>query len=102
MPYSHTVLHTHSHTLTHAYTGCDGCDGCDAGTSWVGCVGEGESRHSNESYVRPAAFERDYGTPIGLCEESSTSPNVFTRKWTKAVATTDCNTGKSSVQLLEQ
>ena len=56
------------------------------GTSWVGCVGQGSARHSNETYVRPAAYDVDYGTPAGLCEECAVTPNVFTRKWTKAVA----------------
>jgi hypothetical protein len=67
------------------------------GTAWVGCVGEGKSRHSNETYVRAAAFDRDYGTPLGLCKE--VSDGVFRREFTKATASHDCNTGKSSVTM---
>ena len=63
----------------------------------MGCVGEGKSRHSNETYVRAAAFDRDYGTPLGLCKE--VSDGVFRREFTKATASHDCNTGKSSVTM---
>ena len=67
------------------------------GTAWVGCVGEGKSRHSNETYVRAAAFDRDYGTPLGLCKE--VSEGVFRREFSKATASHDCNTGKSSIAI---
>ena len=67
------------------------------GTAWVGCVGEGTSRHSNESYVRPPSFERDYGTPVGLCKE--TAAGVFAREWTKATAAFDCNTNRSTLTM---
>ena len=67
------------------------------GTAWVGCVGEGKSRHSNETYVRAAAFDRDYGRPLGLCKE--VSEGVFRREFSKATASHDCNTGKSSITM---
>lgn len=70
------------------------------GTGWVGCVGEGAARHSNETYVRPPWFDYDYGTPTGLCKEST--PGVFTREWTKATAQHDCNTGQSSIAMRHQ
>ena len=70
------------------------------GTSWVGCVGEGESRHSNETYVRAAAFDVDYGVPMdGVCKQSTAQPGVFTREWSKAAVQHDCNSGKSSLRM---
>eukprot|EP01050_Picozoa_sp_SAG11_P025870 SAG11_NODE_5990_length_1416_cov_1.322703_2_plen_209_part_00 len=69
------------------------------GTGWVGCIGEGASRHSNETYVRPAAFERDYGTPLGICGEEGPNSGVFTREYTKAKVSHDCHTGESLIQM---
>ena len=68
-----------------------------AGTAWVGCVGEGASRKSNETYVRPPAFDVDYGTPLGVCKQST--PGVFTREWTKATVEHSCTTGQSSLKM---
>lgn len=68
------------------------------GTGWVGCIGQGAERHSNETYARPAAFDGDYGIPVDLvCQE--TQPGEFTREWTNAVAVHSCNTGKSAVRM---
>ncbi len=69
------------------------------GTSWVGCVGEDQERHSNETYVRPTAYDVDYGVPLGICKEKAGQRGVFVREWSKATAQHDCNTGKSSLQM---
>ena len=62
----------------------------------MGCVGEGASRHSNETYVRAPALDADYGVPIdAVCAE--TTPGVFSRRYTKATAKHDCHTGKSTI-----
>ena len=49
--------------------------------------------------ARPAAFDVDYGVPVGLCFETKPGSGVFARHWTKAVAQHDCNTGKSSIAM---
>jgi len=69
------------------------------GTSWVGCEPDNgvEGGGKNQTYVRPEAFDYDYGTPKGLCAESPGKPGLFTREWTKVTVQHDCNTGKSSI-----
>ena len=54
------------------------------GTGWVGCAPASgpEGSGLNQTYVRPAEVDVDYGSPTGLCKESA--PNVFTREYTKA------------------
>jgi len=51
------------------------------GYGWVGC---------SVPYDFPDALKMDYGVPLGTCKE--TLPAVFTRQWSKATATVDCNT----------
>eukprot|EP01051_Picozoa_sp_SAG22_P023452 SAG22_NODE_6058_length_908_cov_1.138443_1_plen_211_part_00 len=53
---------------------------------WVGC---------SQNYTRPAQLDADYGTPQGLCSE--TSPGVFERSWTKAHVKLDCKGWHGSV-----
>ena len=67
------------------------------GTGWVGCEPDNgvEGGGHIQTYVRPAEFDVDYGTPNGLCTQRS--PGVFERDWTKAKVTHDCNTGKSAI-----
>ena len=40
-------------------------------------------------------FALDVGTPLGLCEEQTSG--VFSRKWTRGVATLDCNVWQASL-----
>jgi hypothetical protein len=54
------------------------------GYGWAGC-------YSPETYTRPAGLDADYGTPLGFCSEESSS-GVFTRNYTKASVSLDCNT----------
>jgi hypothetical protein len=62
------------------------------GHGWSGCTNTqpGTARHFQELYHRPAAVDGDYGRPLELCSE--TAPGVFTRRWSKATITFDCNT----------
>ena len=71
------------------------------GTGWVGCVGQGSDRHSNETYARPAAFDVDYGMPVGgqLCKETAPGSGVFEREYTNAHVQHDCATGKSAITM---
>lgn len=39
----------------------------------------------------------DYGTPLGLCKESKLS--MFTREYTKATTSHDCNSGNSLIMM---
>ena len=61
------------------------------GYGWVGC---------SVPYDFPDALRVDYGTPLGFCEETGAGTGVFTRPWTKATATVDCNTGSATTTML--
>ena len=44
-------------------------------------------------YEYPAALNADYGEPVdAVCQETGPNSQVFTRKWTKATVSMDCNT----------
>jgi hypothetical protein len=58
------------------------------GWGWHGCV---------NAPPPSAQFDYDYGEPLGLCNESA--PGVFTREWTKAMVTMDCNTMQPNITL---
>lgn len=58
------------------------------GYGWVGC---------SQIYTRPKELDADYGTPLGLCKETATG--VFSRGWTKATVSLNCNTWKGSIQM---
>lgn len=61
------------------------------GYGWVGC---------SVPYDFPAALNGDYGEPTGTCVETASGSGVFTRAWTKATSTVDCNTLEGRVELL--
>jgi hypothetical protein len=50
-----------------------------------------------ELYERPPALNTEYGVPLGLCVEEETKSGTFTRKWTKADVSYDCNAGVGRV-----
>ena len=53
------------------------------GNGWTGC---------SHFYEFPAKqFNADYGTPLGLATETGVGSGVFTREWSKATVTMDCN-----------
>ena len=60
------------------------------GFGWSGC---GFEVHF------PEVLARDFGVPTSLCTESSTEPGVFTRQWTKADVTMNCNTYTGTIQM---
>ena len=66
----------HPLVLARAGVGCAPSSGPDGG---------GE----NQTYVRPAAVDVDYGHPVELCKEAE--PGVFRRSWSKADVELDCN-----------
>ena len=48
-------------------------------------------RHAQYEY--PAALNADYGEPVdAVCQETAPNSQIFTRKWTKATVSMDCNT----------
>ena len=60
------------------------------GYGWVGCITD---------YEFPDAWNADYGLPLG--NPTSPAPGVFTREWSKATATFDCNAWKGTVTMKE-
>ena len=85
----------------------------NTGMLWVGGEGcmwipmhsctstDAHFRHCSLSY-HPAQtwdplFALDVGEPLDLCSESKDHPMVFSRTWTKGVASLDCNTYTASL-----
>eukprot|EP00759_Apiculatamorpha_spiralis_P046574 PhF_6_TR42883/c0_g1_i2/m.64969 len=60
------------------------------GHGWLGC-----SKH----YLFPEELNLDYGTPIGLCQETAPNSGVFVRNWTKAAVKMDCNTWTPTITM---
>eukprot|EP01116_Phalansterium_solitarium_P006392 TRINITY_DN1868_c0_g3_i1.p1 TRINITY_DN1868_c0_g3~~TRINITY_DN1868_c0_g3_i1.p1 ORF type:complete len:413 (+),score=136.21 TRINITY_DN1868_c0_g3_i1:257-1495(+) len=60
------------------------------GYAWIGC---------SRTYIRPPALDVDYGTPTGLCAETSSGSGVFVRDWTKATVQMDCNTWTATITM---
>jgi hypothetical protein len=70
------------------------------GTIWNGCgpsFNGSMSDGKNQTYVRPAAFDVDYGVPFGLCSEVVGQAGLFRREWSKAEVEHDCNTGANKI-----
>ena len=47
-------------------------------------------------------FERDYGVPLGRCEETSDGSEIFVRRWSKATATLDCKAFKGDITMVNE
>eukprot|EP00939_MAST-03C_sp_MAST-3C-sp1_P002387 g2387.t1 len=60
------------------------------GHGWLGCSRE---------YRVPEEINWDYGTPLGLCQETAEGSGVFVREWTKATIQMDCNTWTPTIAL---
>ena len=71
----------HTHTHAHAPLAC-------APDGWVGC---------SVPYEFPDALRADYGAPLARCAETGAGTGVFTRAWSKATVTIDCNTLEGSI-----
>ena len=66
------------------------------GYAWLGCIQPNGFVQGNapgwEGYPRPAELDVDYGVPLDAdCREISAASGVFTRKWSKADVSMDCN-----------
>ena len=62
------------------------------GWAWVGC---------GVVPPRPDGMDKDYGEPMSHCTETAANSGVFTREWTKATSTIDCNQWKGTVVMKE-
>lgn len=60
------------------------------GHGWLGC---------SRRYVVPDEINGDYGEPVGLCVETAQGSGIFTREWTKARFTMDCNTWTPTIAM---
>ena len=59
------------------------------GWGWMGCSHE---------YYFPPEFNLDYGEPDGICQETS-EKGVFSREFSKASVTMDCNTWTPTIEM---
>eukprot|EP01050_Picozoa_sp_SAG11_P028891 SAG11_NODE_7915_length_1081_cov_1.298371_1_plen_61_part_00 len=53
----------------------------------------------SKHYYFPPEFNVDYGEPAGLCKESATGSEVFTREYSKSTVTMDCKAWKGSIKM---
>lgn len=60
------------------------------GHGWLGC---------SRTYEVPKEINYDYGTPTELCHETAPNSGVFTRDWTKATISLDCNTWTPTITM---
>ena len=60
------------------------------GFGWSGC-----GTHP----LYPPELKLDYGVPMGLCSETAPQSGVFTRLWSKATVTMDCQAYKGTVTM---
>ena len=60
------------------------------GHGWLGC---------SRTYEVPEQINWDYGEPQGLCKETGANTGVFTREWSKATITMDCNTWTPTITM---
>lgn len=69
------------------------------GTSWVGCAPANgpEGAFTNKTYARPPEVDVDYGKPLGLCKETASGSEVFTREYSKAIVQMECKVWKGSI-----
>lgn len=63
------------------------------GYGWTGCA---DIKHP---FTRPASLDRDYGTPLNYCTETSPGSMVWYRNFSKADISIDCNTFKATFQM---
>ena len=57
---------------------------------WKGC---------SKQFPFPQQFNLDFGEPLELCKETAPKSNVWTREWTKASVSMDCNTWTPTIKL---
>lgn len=77
------------------------------GYSWMGCIqpdGFVQGNHTGwEGYPRPKEIDVDYGVPVdSICRETATDSGIFTRRWSKADISMDCNNYKATISLTEE
>jgi hypothetical protein len=72
------------------------------GHGWIGCT-SGSKAANETQYMRPAALDVDYGEPDdggAGCTETAPNSGVFTRQWTKAAVSVDCNALEGRINML--
>ena len=63
------------------------------GYGWTGCA---DAKHP---FTRPKELDADYGAPEGFCSETHENSGIFTRKWSKAAVTLNCNTFEAEIKM---
>ena len=47
----------------------------------------------------PISHLQDFGEPTEVCKETAANSGVFTREWTKASISMDCNTWTPTIKM---
>eukprot|EP01052_Picozoa_sp_SAG31_P037500 SAG31_NODE_4852_length_2905_cov_3.033143_4_plen_124_part_00 len=74
--------------LGYGYQGCASTQRSFPGASWA-----------ESGYVWPEMLDRDYGIPTSECHETSPGSAIFTREWSKASITLDCNVFQANITM---
>ena len=63
------------------------------GYGWLGCASP------SKPFTRPPSIEREYGVPLNFCSQTAPGSGVWTRNFTLADVTMDCNTFTSKFDM---
>jgi hypothetical protein len=69
------------------------------GYGWLGCSSGSAPPGGSQPYSYPSELNLDYGAPLGLCSETGSGTNVFSRNWTNAEVSMDCNTWTPTITM---
>merc|ERR1711920_569626 len=70
------------------------------GHGWQGCAQP--TAADGGGYPFPPQLHEDFGTPMGLCAETTPGSGIFEREYSKASVKMDCNTGTPSITMKKQ
>lgn len=64
--------------------------------AWIGYF-DWQTQGGISNWPRPPEWDTDYGAPDGPCSETGEGTGIFTRRWSKATVTWDCNEAKGTI-----
>ena len=78
---------------------CRRCCAAWYGHGWQGC-GQPPA-DAGGGYPFPPELHADFGAPLGLCAETAPGSGVYSRKYSRATITMDCNTAVPRIEMVE-
>jgi hypothetical protein len=65
--------------------------------AWIGFF----DWQSLANWPRPPEWDKDFGVPAGPCAETGKGTGVFTRSWSKATVSWDCNAAAGTIKMMK-